>query len=58
MVFRPNHRTPWTAQQFDELKRLAEEGLSARAIARELGRTEEAIYVMANKIGASLKRLN
>ncbi len=58
MVLRPNHRAPWTPQQFDQLKRLADEGLPARAIARELGRTEEAIYVIANKIGAPLRRLS
>ena len=58
MVFRPNHRTRWTPEQLDQLKRLAEEGLPARAIAREMSRTEEAIYVMANKIGVSLKRLS
>jgi len=57
-VLRPNHRTPWTPDQIKQLKRLVEEGLPARAIAREMGRTEEAIYVMANKIGASLKRLS
>ena len=55
---RPNHWTPWTPEQLAQLKQLAEAGLTAGAIAREMGRTEEAIYIMANEIGASLKRLS
>ena len=54
---RPNHWTPWTPEQLAQLKQLAEAGLTVGAIAREMGRTEEAIYIMANEIGASLKRL-
>jgi len=58
MMSRPNHWTPWTPEQLDQLKQLTEAGLTAGAIAREMGRTEEAIYVMGSQIGVALKRAN
>jgi len=47
-----NYRAPWTIGQIDELRTLARRGLPARAIAREMGRTSDAIYrqAAANKI--------
>lgn len=47
-----NHRAPWTTDQIGELRQLAKGGLPARAIAREMGRTSDAIYrvAAANKI--------
>lgn len=58
MELRPNHRAPWTSEQVKELQKLAEEGLPARAIARHMGRTEEAIYRMVSQLGLTLKRPN
>jgi hypothetical protein len=58
MAVRPNHRAPWTLEQLEELQKLADEGMPARAIARHMGRTEEAIVRMASQIRVAVKRAN
>lgn len=53
-----NHRAPWTRDQDRGLRRLAGGNTPTRLIARELGRTEEAVYSRAHEIGVSLKPVN
>ena len=44
--------------QYAELRRLAGEGVPARAIAAHMGRSQEAIERKASQLGLSLKRPN
>ena len=49
------HFAPWTHEAVGALKRLAKKGLSARAIASQLGRTELSIRTRAAKEGVQIK---
>jgi hypothetical protein len=51
-----NYRAPWTTDQIGELRRLAQKGLPARAIAREMGRTSDSIYRIAAANRIPLRR--
>ena len=51
---RDNHRADWMPEQVAELMRLSRDNLSAREIAMELGRTEEAVHVKARQLGLIL----
>ncbi|GAA4747771.1 hypothetical protein GCM10023264_11960 [Sphingomonas daechungensis] len=51
-----NHRAPWTAEAVDELERLASQCLTAREIADQTGRTEEAIRLKARFRGIKLAK--
>jgi hypothetical protein len=39
----PNQSEPWTLEEFSKLKRLMSEGYLVRGIAKELGRTQDAV---------------
>lgn len=54
---RSHHRSPWTSEQLTELQALANEGKSARAIARQIGRTCQAVYQMSCRHRIALKRI-
>jgi len=56
MSRRSKHRTPWLAGDYDQLRRLAGAALSARAISKEMERTEEAIKMKATDLGCLLRR--
>ena len=49
-----NHRQPWAADDYDELRRLAEQRLGADEIALKLGRTPDAIQTKADLEGIRL----
>jgi hypothetical protein len=53
-----NHRQPWTPQQVEQLRHLAQQDVPLRVLALELGRTSEAIQVKASAHGISLNRTN
>lgn len=53
---RENHRADWMPEQVAELMRLSRDNLSAREIAAEIGRTEEAVQVKARQLGLILSR--
>ena len=48
---REHHPTDWMPEHVAELMRLSRDNLSAREIALELGRTEEAVQVKARQLG-------
>jgi hypothetical protein len=47
--------TTWTEQEFEELKRLLDEGCTAREIGEALGMTRNAIISKANRTGLVFK---
>ena len=53
---RENHRGDWLPEHVAELMRLSRDNLSAREIAMELGRTEEAVQLKARQLGLLLSR--
>jgi len=56
MAGKPGHHgEKWTYQDVQKLRRLANAGISTTQIARELGRTIEAIYAKASEENISLK---
>ena len=50
---RTNHRVLWTPEAVETMRQLARDGRSPREIARQLGRTEEAIRNRAAREGIS-----
>lgn len=52
------HYRQWTRKERIELRRLARVNTPTRLIAMKLGRTTQAIYKMANRMGVSLKPSN
>ena len=46
---------PWTAQDVQELRELAREGVSAQIAALKTKRSEADIHAKANEIGVTLK---
>jgi hypothetical protein len=46
---------PWTAEEDNRLRALAEDGRSAAVIAERLKRSVAAVYRRAKKLGAGLK---
>jgi len=40
-TLKANHRRPWDLEAVEELRRLANDGLTAREIARKIGRSED-----------------
>lgn len=53
-----NSGNPWSAQDINKLKELAGGNTPTRVIGLKLGRTENAIYSEAAKLGISLKPVN
>lgn len=50
----PHHREKWTKQQERQLKQDAKSGMDTPDIAKDLGRTVDAVYDRASKLGVSL----
>jgi hypothetical protein len=53
-----NTGKPWTPTDKKALKELAKENTPTRVAGLKLGRTPDAVYTMAKKIGVSLKPTN
>jgi len=49
-----NHAASWTAKDFATLKKLVRQGMPAKTMARELGRTESAVRQKAFMEGIRL----
>lgn len=54
----PNHGKSWTPAQNRELQHLARQNTPTRVMGLKLGRTADAIYGEAHKLGVSLKPVN
>ena len=52
-----SHRIRWTSAQLEQVQRLADEGKSARAIGRQIGRTAQAVYRMTSRHRIALRRV-
>jgi len=50
-----NHSRPWTEEQVQQLRQLAEENTPTRVIALRLGRTPQAVQSKASSLKLSLK---
>ena len=53
-----NKGKQWTAPQRQELKDLAKQNTPTRVIGLKLGRTPDAVYAEASKLGVPLKPTN
>jgi hypothetical protein len=53
-----HHGQRWTADQDAHLRELAEHNKPTRLMARELGRTPEAVFARASELDISLKPVN
>ncbi|HEL3221313.1 hypothetical protein [Stenotrophomonas maltophilia] len=53
-----NSGQPWTSMQVKQLKDLASANTPTRVIGLKMGRSPEAIYGQASKVGISLKPTN
>ncbi len=51
------HRQPWTSEEIQKLHRLAAKGLSLRAIAKALTRSEESTQARAKADGLKVNKL-
>lgn len=51
------HRQAWTSDELQKLHRLAAKGMSLRAIARALTRSEESIQARARLDGLNISKL-
>ena len=51
------HRQPWTSDEIQKLHRLAAKGMSLRAIAKAMTRSEESIQVRAKADGLKVSKL-
>jgi DNA-binding NarL/FixJ family response regulator len=51
------HRQPWTSDEIQKLHRLAAKGMSLRAIAKAMTRSEESIQVRAKSDGLKVSKL-
>jgi len=51
------HRQPWTSDEIQKLHRLAAKGLSVRAIAKAMTRSEESLQARAKADGLKLSKL-
>lgn len=54
----PNHGKPWTRQQEAQIRIQAAVGATTPAIARDLGRSEEAVRDRAAEKGITLKPID
>lgn len=51
------HRQPWTSDEIQKLHRLAGKGMSLRAIAKAMTRSEESIQARAKADGLKVNKL-
>ena len=51
------HRQPWTSDELQKLHRLADKGLSLKAMAKALTRSEESIQARARIDGLKISEL-
>jgi hypothetical protein len=51
------HRQPWTSDELGKLHRLASKGLSLKAMAKALTRSEESIQARAKIDGLKISKL-
>ena len=51
------HRQPWTSEEIQKLHMFAKKGMSLKAIAKALTRSEESIKVRAKADGLSISKL-
>ena len=51
------HRQPWTSDEIQKLHRLAAKGMSLRAIAKAMTRSEESIQERAKADGLKVSKL-
>jgi len=51
------HRQPWTSDEIQKLHRLAGKGMSLRAIAKALTRSEESVQTRAKQDGLKVSKL-
>ncbi len=51
------HRQPWTSDEIQKLHRLASKGMSLRAIAKAMTRSEESIQARAKADGLKVSKL-
>jgi hypothetical protein len=51
------HRQPWTSDELQKLHRLAGKGLSLKAMAKALSRSEESIQARAKIDGLKISKL-
>jgi len=51
------HRQPWTSDEIQKLHRLAAKGMSLKAIAKALTRSEESVQTRAKADGLKVSKL-
>ena len=51
------HKQPWTLDELEKLKRLAQKGMGLKAIAKALTRSEESIQARARQDGLKISKL-
>ena len=51
------HRQPWTSDEIQKLHRLAGKGMSLKAIAKALTRSEESVQTRAKQDGLKVSKL-
>lgn len=51
------HRQPWTSDEIQKLHRLAGKGMSLKAIAKALTRSEESVQTRAKADGLKVSKL-
>jgi hypothetical protein len=50
------HKQPWTGEELEKLKRLAQKGTGLKAIAKALTRSEESTQAKAKEIGLGIAK--
>lgn len=50
------HKQPWTLDELEKLKRLAQKGMGLKAIAKALTRSEESTQAKAKEIGLPIAK--
>jgi len=50
------HKQPWTGDELEKLKRLAQKGMGLKAIAKALTRSEESTQAKAKEIGLGIAK--
>jgi len=51
------HRQPWTSDELQKLRRLAEKGMALKAIGKALSRSEESVKDRAKQDGLKISKL-
>jgi hypothetical protein len=50
-----NYAKAWTAEEVSQLRNLVRQNTPAHVVARKLGRSIDAVYVKASRVGISLR---